>query len=441
MAEVLIQFPERLRQDEESASLADTERVGRRVVELTLSVVESEHVVMLAVEPQEDRVRPVSSVGFTPPQEQQWREQLAATPSLADHLGGPALLEQLEDREVLILEGMTLPLHTSVLPYYVRTLLVAPICVERRLIGLLCVDDGSREHTYTAQEIMLTRTIAGLAALILARAQLQREHAEARASALALQEANRRMEEFLGVICHELKNPLTVMRGSLQLAERKVKRLVSSEALQPSELRRFAPVQALLERARSQISIQDRLVNDLLDASRIQAQTLQLQMAPCNLVSIVQEAIDDQRQIAPTRSIHLETPAGRDVPVSGDADRLVQVVSNYLSNALNYSPADRPIDVRLRVSGQSAHVSVRDQGPGLPLAEHERIWERFYRVPGIEVHGGSGVGLGVGLHLCRTIIERHSGQVGVDSRPGEGSVFWFTLPLSGPDRRDEETVF
>ena len=220
------------------------------------------------------------------------------------------------------------------------------------------------------------------------------------------------------------------MRGSLQLAERKVKRLISTEALLTDEMRRFAPVQALLERARSQISIQDRLVNDLLDTSRIQARTLQLLMKPCNLVSIVQEAVEDQRQIVSARTIHLETPAGIDMPVFADADRLVQVVTNYLTNALNYSSTDRPVEVRLHTDGHIAQVSVRDEGPGLPAAEHERVWERFYRMPGTEVRSGSGGGLGLGLHVCRTIIELHGGRVGVDSRPGEGSTFWFTLPLA-----------
>jgi signal transduction histidine kinase len=333
---------------------------------------------------------------------------------------------------------MALPLHTSVLPYYVRTVLVAPICIDKRLVGVLCVDDGSREHTYTSYEITLTHTIAGLAALILAREQLQREHAETRANELALREANQRMEEFLSVICHELKTPLTIMRGSLQSAERKVKRLITSEALPPDEMRWFAPVLALLEGARSQISIQDRLVNDLLDAARVQAQVLELLMTPCNLVSIVQEAVEEQRQIVPAPTIHLEIPAEKDVPVYADANRLVQVVTNYLTNALKYSPADRPIEVRLQVEGQSARLSVRDEGPGLPPAEHERVWERFYRVPGMKVQSGSSVGLGVGLHVCRVIIERHGGQVGVHSRSGEGSTFWFTLPLAERDSVDKD---
>jgi len=440
MAEVLIQFPERLRRDEETPPLSDAARLGQRVAGLTRSVVESVHVVMLAVEPEEEIVRPLASVGLTPQEEQQWQERLSAAPLLSDQAGSHTLLSHLKDGEVIILDGMTLPFYTSVLPYYVRTVLVAPICVEKRLIGVLCVDDGSRGHTYTAHEMTLTRTITGLAALILARAQLLREHAEARANELALREAYLRMEAFLSIICHELKTPLTIMRGSLQLAERKVKRLVSSEALLPDEMRRFAPILALLERARNQVGIQDRLVNDLLDASRIQAQMMYLLMAPCNLVSVVQEAVEDQRQIFIARAILLETPAGKDVSVYGDADRLVQVVTNYLTNALKYSSADRPVEVSLHVEGQIAQVSVRDEGPGLPATEHERIWECFYRVPGIEVQSGSGGGLGVGLSVCRTIIERHGGQVGVDSRPGEGSTFWFRLPLAMHGSMDGEAT-
>jgi signal transduction histidine kinase/PAS domain-containing protein len=440
LAELLIHFPERPRQDEKTTSLSDTAFVGQRVVELTRSVVESIHVVMLAVEPEEEIVRPIASVGLTPQEEQQWQERLMVSPLLSHHIGSHSLLSHLKDGEVLILEGMTLPFYTAVLPYYVRTVLVAPICVEKRLAGVLCVDDGSRGHTYTPHEMTLTQTIAGLAALILTRAQLLREPAEARANAFVLREAHLRLEEFLSIICHELKTPLTVMHGSLQLAECKVKRLVSSEALPPDEMQRFAPILALLERARNQIGIQDRLVNDLLDASRVQAHTLQLLVKPCNLTSIIQQAVDDQRQISPARTIYLETPAGENVPIYGDADRLMQVVTNYLTNALKYSSADRPVEVRLRVEGQTAQVSVRDEGPGLPATEHERIWERFYRVPGLEVHSGSGGGLGVGLFVCRTIIERHGGQVGVESRPGEGSTFWFTLPLATLRSRDEANM-
>jgi PAS domain S-box-containing protein len=443
MAEILVQLPDHLEADEDEtmpATFNETEYVGQRVVELTQNVIESLHVVMLAIEPEGDIVRPIAAAGFTLVQEQQWDERLAASPQLENLIGSAAMLAQLKEGNAIVLDGMTLPVYTHVLPYYVETVLVAPISVGNRLIGLLCIDDGNREHTYNPHEVTLIQTIAQLAALLLARVQLLREYAEARANELALREANRHMEEFLSIVCHELKTPLTVMRGSLQLAERKVKRLVATDAIRPDELRRFAPVQALLERTKNQISIQDRLVDDLLDTSRVQTRTLSLFSAPCNLVSIVQEAVEDQQQAEPARSFLLKLPCEKDVPIDGDADRLVQVLMNYLTNACKYSQAHCPVEISLFVKERIAHVAVCDKGPGLSPSEHERIWQRFYRVPGIEVQSGSGVGLGVGLHLCRTIIEQHGGQVGVQSQPGKGSTFWFTLPLSAQSSTDDDIL-
>ena len=100
-----------------------------------------------------------------------------------------------------------------------------------------------------------------------------------------------------------------------------------------------------------------------------------------------------------------------------------------LRAAQGVASAGMQITVGLDLEDQHLLVLVRDQGPGLPLEEQERIWERFQRVQGIAVQSGTGVGLGLGLYICRTIIERHQGQMGVESAPGQGSTFWFTIPL------------
>ncbi len=105
-------------------------------------------------------------------------------------------------------------------------------------------------------------------------------------------------------------------------------------------------------------------------------------------------------------------------------------MSNYLSNALKYSEADKEVLVSVEQINTQVRVSVRDEGPGLTPAQQQRIWERFYRAPGIEVKSGSGVGLGLGLHISQMIIERLGGQVGIQSEPGKGSTFWFTLPIA-----------
>jgi signal transduction histidine kinase len=119
--------------------------------------------------------------------------------------------------------------------------------------------------------------------------------------------------------------------------------------------------------------------------------------------------------------------------VWADAERIGQVVTNFLTNALKYSPEDRPVGVGLRMSGGWARVSVRDAGPGIALDEQERIWQRFQRIEGIEVQSGTSVGLGLGLYIARTAIERHRGQIGVSSAPGKGSTFWFALPVERTD--------
>jgi signal transduction histidine kinase len=313
--------------------------------------------------------------------------------------------------------------------------------IERAVLIFRDVTERRRLEQHTADSLSALLAIEEV--LALERVRLQQEWAEARANELAMREAKRGMEESLSLICHELLTPLTVIKGSIQLSEQKVKRFVHSAETPAGAARQLAPIQALLERAKSQVSFQDQLIHDLLDVSRIQANILQLSMQLCNLAWILQEAIEDQRQVAPSRAIRLELPAEGPVPVQADSCRIAQVVTNYLTNALKYSAPDRPVEVHLQVEGRIARVTVRDQGPGLAPAEQERIWERFYRVQGIEVQSeseASSGGLGIGLYLCRTIIEQHHGQVGVQSTPSKGSNFWFTLPLTGQEETEEEAV-
>ncbi len=254
--------------------------------------------------------------------------------------------------------------------------------------------------------------------------RLAYEEAEARAASLALQETARQMNEFLGIASHEFKTPLTTIKATIQLARIQVEHLQQEAPSQTVER-----LLDLLERAERQVKIQNRLVNDLVDMSRIQSDHLELKSVLFNLVEIVREIVNDQRTLAPTRTIRWETTILQ-ANVLADPDRVGQVVNNYLSNALKYSESDKPVEVRLEQVGKMVRVKVIDQGPGLSPDEQEHIWERFYRVKGVDVKSGSGIGLGLGLYICRTLIEQQGGLVGVDSEPGRGSTFWFMLPLA-----------
>jgi signal transduction histidine kinase len=188
-----------------------------------------------------------------------------------------------------------------------------------------------------------------------------------------------------------------------------------------------------LSRTSLQVERLQRLVDDLVDASRIQAGKLEVRPSQADLVAIVRTVVEEQEQAALERTISFHCPADLSVPVYADAGRIEQVVTNFLTNALKYSPADQPVDVGvdvgMEVEPQQVRLWVRDNGPGLPLEEQEHVWERFHQVKDIQVQTGGGVGLGLGLYISRLIIERHQGGIGVESAPGRGSTFWFTLPV------------
>lgn len=244
------------------------------------------------------------------------------------------------------------------------------------------------------------------------------------------QETLHRMDDFLSIASHELRTPLTSVKGNVQLADMKLTKLLPQCSTPDLELTKgLEVIQQLLQRADRQSELLNRLVNDLLDVSRLQAGKLELHLATCDLVTLVHDIVQEQRQVASSRSIRLQLPS-EPISVFVDADRIGQVVTNYLTNALKYSHPDTPIDVSLHVEGDNVRLSVCDEGPGLSEADQQRIWERFYQAKGTDVKYGSSVGLGIGLHICQSIITRHQGDVGVQSTPGLGSTFWFTLPIS-----------
>jgi PAS domain S-box-containing protein len=271
-------------------------------------------------------------------------------------------------------------------------------------------------------------------AVMVMRDVTERRRLEQHANEIALHKTKGQMDEFLGIASHELRTPLTTIKGNIQLAKLRLTHYMHSLPGGDDELQgNLAEIQTMLDRAERQVNVQNRLVSDLLDISRIEVDKLELSKEPCDLAAIVLETVEDLRSANLIRPIHLELAWDETVPIFADAERIGQVVSNYLTNALKYSPADSPVEVRLEKEGKLAHVSVRDEGPGLTPSEQERIWERFYRAQGVERQRGFSLGLGLGLHICRAIIEQHDGEVGVESTKGGGSTFWFTLPLAEPD--------
>ncbi len=268
---------------------------------------------------------------------------------------------------------------------------------------------------------LIVLLMAGVAIVVLT-SQLMQNHRRALA-------ANQHMIEFLNTASHELRTPLTGLATSVQLAQRRIRRTTASGDPTNDELQRcIQQVDELLDIAARQIWTQDRLVRDMLDSVRMQVRGIDIHQQKVNLAALVTKIVEEMRMVTPARQITLFLPP-QEVPVFADAVRISQVVANYLTNAIKYSPAHQPIEVTVQHGEKLARVAVRDYGSGLTTYQQERIWERFYRAKTAQDTQADD-GLGLGLYVCKLIIQAHHGRFGVESRPGKGATFWFMLPVA-----------
>ncbi|MGZ3601141.1 MAG: ATP-binding protein [Ktedonobacterales bacterium] len=230
----------------------------------------------------------------------------------------------------------------------------------------------------------------------------------------ARKELEHQKNEFLGVVSHELKTPLTTLKMLAQLTRRRMERMGVLDVDHG----------ARMERA---VARMERLVNDLLDVSRIESGRLALHVEHCDLAEVCRTAAAEQMDVS-EREIVLLLPEGY-IQVNADADRISQVLANLLSNALKYSACDRPVTLSLHRERREVVISVHDEGAGIPEDLLPHLFDRFYRVPGVQVQSGSGVGLGLGLYISKEIVEQHGGRIWAKGSIGSGSTFSFSLPL------------
>ena len=233
-------------------------------------------------------------------------------------------------------------------------------------------------------------------------------------------EANEAKDRFMSVASHELKTPLTGLKGMLQLLQRRLERTNSPEVT----------TVALMDRSLRRMEI---LVQDLLSTSLIELGQLRLQKQQSDVVAICKNVIEEFRlTFNPPATIYLEAP---DEPLMAmvDANRLSQVLLNLLMNARKYSSNSAAIIMKVMRQDDLCVIAVQDQGIGIDSEQIAHIFERFYRVAENDVQTGPGLGLGLGLHITQQIIEQHGGTILVESTPGQGSSFIVQLPVEAPE--------
>lgn len=413
---------------DDKANKDDVQTTAARLLTLISEVLQCQHTLMAALTPESETRHVLALTGFTAEQAARVRELIDGK-SLTDTLPDADGRAGLADGNMLVLNMRHPFYHQRLILPTLEQILYAPMMLDAHLIGYIALY-YTAPHTYTTDEIALIEAICKFAVLVLEQEWLRHEQRTSHAHEQALREANQLMDDFLGITGHELRTPLTALQGNVQIAQ-----LQLSQSLQAAQSVPAAVTQSirrtllLLERAEQQAGVLNRLVQDLQNVARVQVNRLDIRLARCNLITIVSESVHQQLMLTPEQIIHYKTTTPGQFWLIADADRIGQVMMNYLSNALKYTATGKQVAVRLERQGAVARVSVRDEGPGIAPEEQGRIWERFYQVRNVSMQGKHRRGLGLGLHICHTIIELHGGQVGVESTPGQGSTFWFTLPL------------
>lgn len=219
-------------------------------------------------------------------------------------------------------------------------------------------------------------------------------------------------DEFMSIASHELKTPVTSIKGFLQYA------------LRMAEQQRYDNILGLITKADRQVGKLTSLIDDLLDVTKIQAGKMTFNLSEFNLREIIEEAADGMQSNLGSQKIINEA---ENIVILGDRYRIEQVISNFVSNGLKYAPDGKEIIIRAYlINENTVRVSVKDQGIGIPKDKAEFIFDRFFRV---EESSNLFSGLGLGLYISAQIIQRHHGQIGVISDSGKGSEFWFEIPL------------
>ena len=283
-----------------------------------------------------------------------------------------------------------------------RVVVTLPLVARARLLGLLRL---FRHEPLDREDLELAAAIAARAAMAIDNARLLDE----------VRRAVRSRDETIGVVSHDLRNPVNAMR----MLAGAILRDDSGESMSGTATERVK----LMFKAAEQM---DMLIQDLLDASRVESGRLRINALSVPAGTLLAGAVATLEPLAADRGIRLQTElSGRLPDVLADPDRITQVLSNIVGNALKFSPAGGTVSVRASVAGTAVQVIVIDEGPGIPHEHRQRVFERYWQV------NRSNGGVGLGLTIARGIVEAHGGRIWVDDDRTSGAAVLFTLPVSG----------
>jgi signal transduction histidine kinase len=288
-----------------------------------------------------------------------------------------------------------------------------PLIAGNAKIGALVLENQSLPNKFARDDVPFLETVADLIALAVENARLRQELNETQ----AMEEVDRFKAELISTLAHEMRTPLTSIKGY-------------STALLMEGVQFDLPAQReFLEIIDQECDVLQDLIHDLLESSAIDAGLLKLEPQPVRLARLVHNVVDDLAHRTQDCRFMVDFAPGFPI-IDADPRRIEQVLRNLLDNAIKYSPEGGLIVVQGEASESQVTVSVADQGVGIAPEDLNRLFEKFFRArSGLAQHV---VGSGLGLPIARTIVESHGGQIWAESQVGQGSTFYFTLPVCSP---------
>lgn len=278
----------------------------------------------------------------------------------------------------------------------------APLKIQNKIIGVITFSSGRNDRIYNKEDLAFANEIAGRIAFAIENAQLY----------TSAQKAIQLRDEFISVASHELKTPITSLKMYTQTLHKQFKRNHDEK------------LSIYFEKMDQQTDKLSRLINDLLNVSKIQHGKLELEMKKVNLNNIIKDTLESILQTTQTHEVIIKGEVDKNIYV--DAYRIYQVLTNLLTNAIKYSPKAKKIIIHIEDTKDHMTITVQDFGIGIEKDHLKRIFNQFYRVTNPEEQ--TFPGLGMGLYISNEIIKRHGGIIMVTSHKGKGSEFSFTLP-------------
>lgn len=289
-----------------------------------------------------------------------------------------------------------------------RSVIIVPLSVGGEPVAALSLS-RSLPDGFVEDDVRLAETVGVLIAQVLENDRLFAEASEAK----ALRELDRLKDDFLAAVSHDLRTPLTVISASFELLAKQLERLPSDAA-------------RLIDRGSAHVQRLQRSVDELLDIAQLQEARIELQKEFIGARSLFGEALAAHEAVAAAKRQRVIVSCAADLPpVLVDRRRMQQILSNLLQNAARYAPEGSAVELRAERIGDEILFSVSDEGPGIPAAERDRVFDKFYR--GVRTKGTT-TGTGLGLAIARTLVELHGGRIWVEDRAAGGARFVVGIP-------------